>query len=313
MKKLVCIGESLIDFMAVDGDELTFKANAGGAPANVCACVSKLGGQSCYLGKLSKDIFSRFLLHNMQCYGIDTSFVAIDGRYPTALAFVSHDDRGDREFNFYRTNTCDLMLDEDDVREDMLDKGDILHFCSVCLVESKTKQAHIKAIKIAKDRGALVSFDVNIRENLWDSLDSCVKTVKEFLSCADIVKVSQEELVAITKEQDYQKSVRMMFDMSQNCKILLVTKGENGAECFDRDMQSFSTLAKASNVVDTTGAGDCFIGSVLYCLLYKNCTLDIQSMTQATTFASFACAQVVGRKGAMQAMPTYDQVGYDWE
>ncbi len=308
MNKVICIGESLIDFMPNANAELSYTAKAGGAPSNVCACVSKLGGNGCYLGKLSTDVFSRFLLNTMQKWGVNTDYVVIDEKYQTALAFVTLDDNGDREFSFYRNESCDLMLNENEINPDMFSAGDILHFCSVGLVESPSKYAHLKAIELAKKAGAKISFDVNIRQNLWDNIDNCIATILKFIGSADIVKVTDEELQLLTGEKCENTAVKLLLKKAENCKILLVTKGKNGVAVFDRNLASFNRDAVDVKVVDTTGAGDCFIGSVLYHLCKGIATFDLKSMVNTVDFASYGCGVVIGKSGAMEAMPTQEDI-----
>ena len=307
MSKVVCIGESLIDFMPT-GEELTFVAKAGGAPSNVCACISKLGGTGCYLGKLGEDIFSRFLLKNMQKWGVNTDYTVIDNRYQTALAFVSLDENGDREFNFYRKQSCDLMLDKSEIPDNILQKGDILHFCSVGLVESPSKYAHLKAIDLAKQNNCIVSFDVNVRERLWDNIDNCVNTIKEFLAFADIVKVTDEELVLLTKQTDETKGVKQLFELAKNSKLLVLTKGSEGAVVYDRNGNNYFSKAANVNVVDTTGAGDCFIGCLLYKINCGDACLTVDGIKDAMDFASLGCGVVIGKKGAIESMPTQEDI-----
>lgn len=307
MSKVVCIGESLIDFMPT-GEELTFVAKAGGAPSNVCACISKLGGTGCYLGKLSEDIFSRFLLKNMQKWGVNTDYTIIDKNYQTALAFVSLDENGDREFNFYRKQSCDLMLDKSEIPDNILQKGDILHFCSVGLVESPSKYAHLKAIDLAKQNNCIVSFDVNVRERLWDNIDNCVNTIKEFLAFADIVKVTDEELVLLTKQTDETKGVKQLFKLAKNSKLLVLTKGSEGAVVYDRNGNNYFSKAANVNVVDTTGAGDCFIGCLFYKINCGDACLTVDGIKDAMDFASLGCGVVIGKKGAIESMPTQEDI-----
>lgn len=307
MNKVVCIGESLIDFMPL-GEELTFQAKAGGAPSNVCACISKLGGKGCYLGKLGEDIFSRFLLKNMQKWGVNTDYTIIDNRYQTALAFVSLDENGDREFNFYRKQSCDLMLDRSEIPNDILSEGDILHFCSVGLVESPSKYAHIRAIELAKHNNCLVSFDVNVRERLWDSVENCISTIKDFLPYADIVKVTDDELFLLTSEKCEKTAVSKLLNIAKNSKLLVVTKGGAGAICYDRNGDSYFYPAVDVKVVDTTGAGDCFIGCLLYKLNIGEASLTLEGIKSAVEFASFGCGVVIGKKGAIESMPTLQDI-----
>ena len=307
MNKVVCMGESLIDFMP-QGKELAFVAKAGGAPSNVCACVAKLGGNGYYLGKMGKDIFSKFLISNMQKYGVNTSYVDFDERYQTALAFVALDENGDREFNFYRKETSDIMFDKSNVNEQMFENGDILHFCSLGLVNAPTKEAHRFAIECAKTKGCIISFDVNMRLGLWDSTESCVLAINEFLPYADILKVTDEELKLITNMQDEKTAVEQLLVKADNCKIVLVTKGANGVTAYDRGMSSVSHSAIDVKVVDTTGAGVCFIGCTLYLLASQAISLNIDDIEQAIDFASYGSAVVIGNYGAMEAMPTINDI-----
>lgn len=307
MNKVICMGESLIDFMP-QGKDLSFVAKAGGAPSNVCACVAKLGGRGYYLGKMSKDMFSKFLTQNMIKYGVNTDYVDYDGQYPTALAFVTLDEKGDREFSFYRENTCDVMFDEKNIKADMFENGDILHFCSLGLIPAPTKSAHKYAIDCAKSQGALISFDVNVRLGLWDSSDNCVLAIKEFLPYADIVKVTDDELELITKRKEEKEAVKQIFEIAKQCKILIVTKGSQGVVVYDRSLNNVNHCAVDVPVVDTTGAGDCFIGCVLYLLSKQAIKLQIEDMRKAIEFASYGCGVVIGKYGAMEAMPTVQDI-----
>lgn len=306
--RVFSIGESLIDFVPSGLGELSFTAKAGGAPSNVCACVSKLGGSGYYLGKLGTDVFSRFLVANMQKFGVNTNYTIIDDRYQTALAFVTLNDQGDREFNFYRNQSCDLMLDKSEIPADLFQKGDILHFCSVGLVESPSKYAHIRALELAEQNGAMISFDVNIRANLWESVEACVKTVWEFLPYPEIIKVTDDEVRLITNMDNEKLAVAKMFETAKKCQLIMVTRGPEGVIVYDRNLNSFSREAEDVPVVDTTGAGDCFIGCILYLISQGEATLTLEGIRAGVDFASHGCGIVIGSKGAMESMPTIEQV-----
>lgn len=307
MNKVICIGEALIDFIPTD-KSMGYVAKAGGAPSNVCACVAKLGGKGCFLGKLSGDGFGKFLLTSMQKANVDTEFAIVDNRYSTALAVVTLSDDGDREFSFYRDNTADVMLDKSEIKEDMFEKGDILHFCSVGLVESPSKYAHVAAIDIAKKKGAMISFDVNVRLGLWGDEEKCKDTINQFLIYPDIVKVTDDELTFLTNEKNEAEGVRQLLSLAKNCKIIFVTKGKNGASVYDRSLVRYDRDAVQVEVVDTTGAGDCFSGCILYSLALGKAELTTKGIKDAVDFASYGSAVVIGRRGAMEAMPTLDEV-----
>ncbi len=306
--RVFSIGESLIDFVPSGTGDLAFTAKAGGAPSNVSACVSKLGGSGYYLGKLGTDVFSRFLLANMQKYGVNTDYTIIDDRYQTALAFVTLNERGDREFNFYRKESCDLMLDRKEIPADLFTSADILHFCSVGLVESPSKYAHKHALELAEKNGAMISFDVNVRENLWDSVDNCVKTIWEFLPFPNIIKVTDDEVRLITKMDNEKEAVAKMFETAKKCQLMFVTRGPEGVIVYDRNLNNFYREAVDVPVVDTTGAGDCFIGSLLYLISQGKATLTLDGIREGVDFASYGCGIVIGSKGAIESMPTQEQI-----
>lgn len=298
MSKVVCIGECLVDMMP---SKSGYVPNAGGAPCNVCACVARLGSDAAYLGKLGGDSYADFLYDQIKSAGIDTRFVVFDKSLKTALAFVDIDEKGDRKFRFERENTADLNLTADDVKDDF-EAGDILHFCSLGLM-GQSKLAHEKAIALARQSGALVSFDVNVRADLWDSVDDCVKAIGEFLPLADIVKVSSEELDLLAQGDSEDEKAKNLMSNALDCKILIVTKGADGAVCYDKSLAKITQKAYKTHVVNTTGAGDCFIGSILYLLSQKTVGLDLTGMSYALDFASRACAIQISRNGSMTAMP----------
>lgn len=310
MSKLICMGECLIDFMP-NGEGLSFVGKAGGAPANVCASVGMLGKESYYLGMMAKDNFGKFLLAKLKKCNVKTDYISFTDKAGTGLAFVSLDENGDRSFSFYRNPCADLLLKEKDVKEQYFEKGDVLHFCSVALVDSPTKQAHKKAIEIANKKGVYVSFDVNLRLNIWNDDIKCLSVVKDFLKYADIIKVTDEELRLITAEKDINCGVEKLFKSYNNAKLIFVTMGEIGASVFSRKGSYFEKSIK-TKVVDTTGAGDCFSGTIIYNILCrenkdKN-TLDLKEAKSWVGMAVRACSIVISKKGAMESMPTLEEV-----
>ena len=311
MSKLVCMGECLIDFLPSGNGVLSFDGKAGGAPANVCAAVGKLGGDAYYLGMMSRDSFGTFLLEKLRACSVKTDYVHFTDKAGTGLAFVSLDENGDRSFTFFRDPCADMLLEPDMVNGDMFEKGDVLHFCSVDLVECPTKYAHRRAIECAREAGAYVSFDVNLRLNIWRDDAGCVATVREFLAYADIVKVTDDELLLITGENDIDRGVQMIFNMAENASLVFVTKGGDGASVYSRE-GSIHAPARHVNVVDTTGAGDCFSGAVIYNILMREdtdkTTFTLDEICPVLDMATRACSIIVGRKGAMESMPTLSEI-----
>ena len=280
MRKVVCMGECLVDMTPCGNG---YEKRIGGAPYNVCACVARLGGEAYYLGKLGGDEYAEFLKSKIASSGVRTYYISVDDTLKTTLAIVSLTKDG-VNFTFERDNTADLNFCEDDVRDDMFSQSDILHFCSVGLV-GKSERAHRKAIEIAKNKGCIVSFDVNVRANLWNSINDCISKINEFLPYADIVKVSEEELNMLSQGSTEQERANEMF-RGTNLNILIVTKGKDGAVAYDRFGNICTSEAVKVKVSNTTGAGDNFIGAVLFLLATGKADLTIESMHHALDFAN---------------------------
>lgn len=310
MKKVITMGEVLIDFMPTG--EYAFQAKPGGAPANVCACVSRLGGKGFYLGRMATDVFASFLKDEMQKCDIDLSFVTEDEKAKTALAFVTLKN-GERAFSFYRDNTADLLFSPEDVKPDILERGDVLHFGSLGLGSLSSRKAHAKAIMQAENKGAIVSFDINIRENLWSSRKEMLDAIVGFLPYADIVKMSDDELAIMCgrdgiSPKTEKEDIKSMFAISDKATLIVLTKGERGATVYDRTLNSYSVDAIKGNVVDTTGAGDSFIGAILFLLTNNKAELSVNGMKNALKFATAVSSIVCSEKGAMNAMPKINEV-----
>lgn len=312
MKTLYAIGEMLIDFTAQETGKLEkaalFRKNAGGAPANVAVCVSRLGGNANVVTKLGKDAFGNFLCETLKREGVGTDFVFTTDEANTALAFVSRDEKGERNFSFYRNPSADMLLNENEVVSIPFEEGDILHFGSVDLCDAPVKRAHAVAIDAAREAGAIVSFDPNLRYSLWKSANELLNTVRSFIPLADILKVSEEELFDITRIADEKKAVQSLF--RGHVKLIFVTKGKGGAAAYTKQVYACAPVDQSSPVVDTTGAGDSFIGTALYQILVRG---GIEAFTQEELckilqYANRAATVVVSREGAIPAMPTQREV-----
>ena len=171
---VVALGELLIDFtengVSSQGNQI-FEANPGGAPCNVLAMLNKLGKKTAFIGKVGNDQFGTLLRKTLNEVGIDTSNLFTDDEVNTTLAFVHTLADGDREFSFYRNPGADMMLREDEIDEAFLSQAKIFHFGTLSMTQDEVRAATKKAVKSAKQSGALISFDPNLREPLWSSLE----------------------------------------------------------------------------------------------------------------------------------------------
>ncbi|HAX73820.1 MAG TPA: carbohydrate kinase [Firmicutes bacterium] len=306
MTKVISIGEALIDFMPTG--ETGYELSPGGAPANVAACVSILGGESQIITKLGNDFFGDYLLGIMKSKNINCSSVLRTNEANTGLAFVSHTHGGERSFLFYRNPSSDMLLDESEIKEEWFEKGDVLHFCSVDLVDAPVRKAHDKAIEIAWKKRCFICFDPNIRLSLWDDHEEYKNIVNKYIDYADIIKVSDEELFFITGITNEEEAIKTLLNRVQ---MVVYTKGRKGAEVFTK-VYHVSHLGHEAEPIDTTGAGDSFIGAFLYQLIKKQVdgefAVDKIKMEEILDFANKVASMVVEQKGTIDIMPTLEQV-----
>lgn len=316
MSKVIAIGEALIDFIPHEkGRELknvdNFLRVPGGAPLNVVAAVCKLGGKGKMLTKLGEDAFGDIIIDTIKPLGVDVSSILRTREANTALAFVSLKEDGERDFSFYRNPSADMLLKAEEIKEEDFNSGDILHFCSVSLIDAPIKNAHKKAIEYAKKNNCIISFDPNIRLPLWETPKKCRDAILEFIPMANIIKVSDEELEFITGIKDEREALKSLFVGS--VEVIIYTKGVNGAELITKDNISFAPSYKVK-VEDTTGAGDSFIGAILYKISSKNLSLNNlvnlseENKKEILVFANATAAVTVSKKGAIGALPNIKEV-----
>jgi fructokinase len=287
MKNVFCIGELLIDFIGQPHQGLVktaqFAKLAGGAPANVAAQVAKLGGEANFIGQIGKDSFGSFLIAELAELGIDLSLTQRFGK--TTLAFVALDKFGEREFEFYRGNDGDFSLAKLDLTP--IATGDIIHFGSATALLGNQN---------------FISFDPNYRESLVSQADLAdyIHDCKTFISYADLVKLSEVEAQLISGEDDLMQAINYLQYLG--AATVIVTLGAKGALVANSD--GIRTIAgKKITPLDTTGAGDSFVGGLLFKLaqhLEPNWDAFVQ-------FANVVAAHTCTQYGAIKSMPTMRQ------
>lgn len=307
-QKLCVIGEALIDFIpqrkgCALKDVEGFTRVAGGAPANVAGAAARLGIPAMVLTQLGADAFGDYIIQSLKDSGIDTSHILQTKEHDTSLSFVSLQEDGNRDFKFYRRTAADLQYSPDNISEDILDECGMVHFCSVSLMDSPMKEAHRKLLDLATRKGVLISFDPNLRFSLWDDEEALRNAVLEFLPYADILKLSDEELEFITGRTDIEAALPQL--LQGRCRYIIYTQGKEGASLY-RKGECITSKGHRVDVVDTTGAGDSFIGAFLYCLLKEgNGDLEEISCGQLQNhldFANLYAAHTTTIAGALAAM-----------
>lgn len=287
------IGEALIDFMQ---EANGYIPHPGGAPANVAIHASRLGAHAAFVGKLSNDTMGAFLMEHLQKNNIYYPLPL--STKPTALALVSHVD-GDRAFQFYRQDSADLFLSLEEIDTIPFSCHDILHFCSLGLVpEGSIYDAHLAAIRRCASNGGIISFDVNLRASLWSNLAIAKGRILALFPQCDIIKVNEEEAEWLTGTANPEKALRILQTHQQ---LIICTLGERGSVTLTSAGKFIKTDSVPTQQIDTTGAGDSFIGTVLAKLSsspndFK--TWQIEELDQALKHASNISSRVVHNFGA---------------
>ncbi|MBQ7184782.1 MAG: carbohydrate kinase [Clostridia bacterium] len=309
---VVALGELLIDFTAggvsPQGNPV-FEANPGGAPCNVLAMLRKLDKTCAFIGRVGDDMFGRQLKAVAESAGIDMSALGMDRAVHTTLAFVKTDENGDRDFSFYRDPGADMMLTEDDLPPDTIRGARIFHFGTLSMTHERVRAATKAAVKEAKEAGALISFDPNLRPPLWKTLDEAKEQMLWGLGQADIVKIADNEIEFLTGTADYDRGAAMLRERFPSIRLLNVTAGPGGSYAFFGSERVFVPGFLLGGTIETTGAGDTFCASVLnYVLEHGLNGLDREDLTQMLRFANAAAYLVTTRKGAILSMPERRQV-----
>ncbi|KAI3938555.1 hypothetical protein MKW98_016060 [Papaver atlanticum] len=306
---VVCFGEMLIDFVPdVAGVSLAESAGfvkaPGGAPANVACAITKLGGSSAFIGKFGDDEFGHMLVDVLKKNEVNTEGVCFDKEARTALAFVTLKKDGEREFMFYRNPSADMMLKESELNMDLIKQAKIFHYGSISLITEPCRSAHMAAMKAAREAGALLSYDPNVRLPLWPSAEACREGIKSIWTSADVIKVSDEEVEFLTQgdASDEKNVLSLWFD---GLKLLLVTDGEKGCRYFTKNFKG-SVKGYSVKTVDTTGAGDAFIGSFLHSASRDSSVLENETKLKNALQVANACGAIcTTAKGAIPALPDH--------
>ena len=309
MTDITAIGEILIDLTQTGTDErgiAQFAANPGGAPANLAVAASRLGARTAFIGKVGSDGFGTILRETLERNGVDVTGLATDRKEATTLAVVSVDGAGERSFAFYRDPSADVNLTEEEALKALQPTG-ILHFGSLSLTTEPAYSATYAAIRVAKETGALISYDPNYRPSIWNDEKRAVRAMKEPLPLVDIIKVADNELPLLTGTDDPEEGSRILGEAG--VRLIFITLGEKGAYYRYGKITGICP-GEAVSVADTNGAGDTFFGAALS-LIAKRGSLDGLTKEELEAIARFsnkAAAVTVSRPGAIPAMPTIEEL-----
>lgn len=312
MKPILCFGELLIDFLnfntAREGgfDLPEFRQYPGGAPANVAAAVGRLGASARFIGQVGDDRFGRFLTDAMKQLNVDMSFLRVHPTAHTPLAYVFLDDSGERSFEFLRDGSADVVMTPSDLQAPAFEGAGIFHFCSNTLTDEYIADTTQAAITQARSQNAVISFDVNLRHNLWPNREVDAEMIQRFLRMADIIKVSREEADWI------EANGFALNDWLATARAVFITDGAESIEVMTTG-GIYRVNPPKVKAVDTTAGGDAFTGGLLLALNGRDLdTFGESDWEAATRFAAACGAMAVSRPGALPALPEWADVQEAW-
>ena len=309
---VIALGELLIDFtengISEQGNPM-LEANPGGAPCNVLSMLSKLGRRTAFLGKVGKDGFGELLTKAVNEQGINTEGLMYDEDVHTTLALVLKKENGDRDFAFYRNPGADMNLNENEINEQLIKDSKIFHFGTLSLTDEPVRSATQKAVKVAKENGLIITFDPNLREPLWKSLDEAKEQVAWGLQQADVLKISDNEITWFTGKDDYDEGIQFLQENYPNLKLICLSMGPGGSRAVTKSCKVDHSAFLQEGTIETTGAGDTFCACMINTVLENGVEeLSEETLSDMLKFANGAASLVTTKKGALRVMPEKEEV-----
>lgn len=309
---VVALGELLIDFtengMSEQGNPL-LEANPGGAPCNVLSMLTRLGKRTAFIGKVGNDGFGQLLTKAVQEQGINTDGLCYDDEIHTTLALVLKKENGDRDFAFYRNPGADMTLREDEINASLIADTKVFHFGTLSLTDEPVISATKKAVTIAKENGAIITFDPNLREPLWNSLDEAHAMIAWGLQQADVVKISDNEITWFTGIDDYDSAIEKLQKDYPNLKLICLSMGADGSKAITKDYCVFYPAFLQEKTIETTGAGDTFCACMINTVLENGVdSFSEETLTEMLKLGNAAASLVTTKKGALRVMPSKEEV-----
>ena len=309
---VVALGELLIDFtscgLSSQGNPL-LEANPGGAPCNVLAMLRKLGRACAFLGKVGADSFGDQLEAAIVEAGIDPRGLKRDAEIPTTLAVVHTKPDGDRSFSFYRKPGADVRLAPEELDEDLIRESRIFHFGSLSLTDEPVRSATHRALELARQAGAMITYDPNLRPPLWPSAAAAKEQIEWGMARCDAVKISDNEVEFLTGTPDFDAGAAILKEKFPNLRLICLTAGPGGSYAYYEGKKVWRDGCHLGGTIETTGAGDTFCACMLDFLLSRG----LDGLTEAELgdmlrFANAAAYLVTTKKGALRVMPDRTQI-----
>ncbi|OAQ14256.1 aminoimidazole riboside kinase [Bibersteinia trehalosi Y31] len=301
MSKIWVLGDAVVDLIP-DGENHYLKC-AGGAPANVAVGVSRLGVSAGFIGRVGHDPLGKFMQQTLKAENVGVEQMILDPKQRTSTVIVGLDD-GERSFTFMVNPSADQFLEVADLPQFQADEW--LHCCSIALINEPSRSTTFEAIRRIKQAGGFFSFDPNLRESLWKSLDEMKQVVNQAVALADVLKFSEEELTLLTDTTTLEAAAAAITALYPE-KLIIITLGKDGA-IYHLNGESKLVAGKALKPVDTTGAGDAFVSGLLAGLSQSSDWKKESVLVDIIRKANASGALATTQKGAMSALPSKAQL-----
>lgn len=312
MYDFTSIGELLIDFTPIEitnTENPVYAQHLGGAPANVASILSILGWKTSFIGKVGNDEFGRFCRDKLSEVGVDVSNLIISNEHNTTLAFVHLDKYGDRDFTFYRKGMADTSLLKKEILPETLANTKFFHFGSVSLTQDPVRESTIYAVEQAKRLGAIISYDPNLRPQLWENMHEAKDTIINALEYVDILKLSEGESEFLFDNRDCEEVAKLISE-EYSIPFVLITRGNRGSIAYVNN-KIYKSLAYDVKTINTTGAGDSALAGVIHNILKLQksiLSLESEEIIYMLDFANALGSLMTTRNGIILDVQLIDKI-----
>lgn len=296
MGKVWVTGDAVVDLIP-DGEHHYLKC-PGGAPANVAVAISRLGGNAAFFGRVGNDPFGKFMHQTLHKEGVNCQHLVLDDQQRTSTVVVDLDDQGERSFTFMVKPSADQCFQPQDIPD--FSAGEWLHVCSIALANEPSRSSTFESIERIKKAGGYFSFDPNLREEVWQQPEELIEVVMKAAAQADVAKFSEEELTYLTQTDTIESGIAALEPL--NIPLVIITQGAKGALVITLESQQLIS-GRVVKPIDTTGAGDAFVGGLLYTLSTAEDWNTESQISNAIQSAHGCGALATTQKGAMTALP----------
>jgi fructokinase len=312
MADVICMGELLVEHVSTASNVSLvhspgFIKAPGGAPANVAVALQRLGLQASFVGKVGNDPFGEYLRESLAQTGVDTAYLFVDEKARTTAVYVAVWDDGRKDLCFYRNPGADMMLTADEISDDIFTRARCFHFGSISFIDEPSASAQRKALEIARKKGLMISYDPNYRPTLWPDRKTAENIIRDSFRYCHLAKISEEEWQVATGFEDLEAGIEAI--MAKGVELLVISRGENGAIATNGEYR-IELPGLAVDVVETTGAGDGFLGAIITELLPEReregslAAISEEKIRDALKRANAVGALTCKKPGAIPALPT---------